>query len=509
MTTRPTYASPMPIPPPPTHGMTVIRWMERMLVHGPGDRLGEPYRLDDWQKRFLLRLYEYDPGACDGLRADGTPHRCRLIHRRALLGIAQGNAKTELMAAVAVEGLLGPTAPRSPEVRVAAASFEQADVLFGTAKAMLAEGPLGHLCDLWDTEIRPKDRAGVLKRIAAAAGTTRGGRTTRLICDELHEWVGTKEAVHAANSTSLAKREAGLELNITTAGADQGGLLGRLYEHGRRIALGETDDPMFLFEWWAGDRGLDLDDPEQLRLAIRQANPASWVDVDRIALRYRDGVLAEHEFRRLHLNQWAQAPERWIAADAWTACADPGRVLRPREPIAIGFDGSSSRDNTALVAATISEPIHIVVLGIWAPDHGQPQVDREAVAATLWAAMQTYDVRAVWGDPAGWTAELQTWAAAWGEDRVLIVPQTPERMAPAADEFRADVIARRLTHDGHPGLAWQVGNAVTRPTRWGLSIRKDGVNSPRKIDAAVAAILARAAAAQARSVPRRAKPFLA
>jgi phage terminase large subunit-like protein len=477
--------------------------MERMLVHGPGDRLGEPYRLDDWQKRFLLRLYEYDPSRCEGIRRDGGPHSCQLRHRRALLGVAQGNAKTELMAAVAIEGLVGPTAPRSPEVRVAAASFEQADVLFGTAKAMIAQGPLAPHFDLWDTEIRPKDRPGLIKRIAAVAGTTRGGRTTRLICDELHEWTGSKEAVHAANSTSLAKRANGLELNITTAGADQNSLLGRLYDHGRRVASGEIDDPTFLFEWYEADRSLDLDDPAQLRLAIRQANPASWADVERIALRYADGVLAEHEFRRLHLNQWAQAPERWISADAWAACAKPERRLRPGEPIAVGFDGSSTRDNTALVAATLEEPTHLVVLGIWEPSRGQPQVDRETVAAKLWETMQTYDVRSVWCDPAGWTSEIQEWANVWGEERVLIVPQTPERMAPAADEFRADVLGGRLTHDGHPGLAWQVGNAVTRPTRWGLSIRKDGVNSPRKIDAAVAAILARAAAVRVRQTELR------
>jgi phage terminase large subunit-like protein len=477
--------------------------MERLLVHGPGDRLGEPYRLDDWQKRFLLRLFEYDPTTCEGLRPDGAPHRCRLLHRRALLGVAQGNAKTELMAAVAIEGLVGPTAPRSPEVRVAAASFDQADVLFSTAKAMIGEGPLREHFDLWDTEIRPKRRPGVLRRIAAVAGTTRGGRTTRLICDELHEWTGNKEAVHAANSTSLAKRANALELNITTAGADQSGLLGRLYDHGRRVAAGEIEDPAFLFEWYEADRSLDLDDPAQLRRAIRQANPASWVDIERIALRYADGVLPEHEFRRLHLNQWASAPERWIAADAWAACAAPDRKLQPGEAVALGFDGSSTRDNTALVAATVAEPTHLVVLGIWAPSHGQPQVDREVVAAALWTAMTTYDVRTVWCDPAGWTSEIQQWAQVWGEERVLVVPQTPDRMAPAADEFRADVLGRRLTHDGSPALAWQICNAVTRPTRWGLSIRKDGVNSPRKIDAAVAAVLARAAAARIRQTGLR------
>ena len=32
-----------------------------MLVHGEGDYLGQPFKLEDWQREFIYRLYEYDP----------------------------------------------------------------------------------------------------------------------------------------------------------------------------------------------------------------------------------------------------------------------------------------------------------------------------------------------------------------------------------------------------------------------------------------------------------------
>ena len=38
----------------------VIDWLEAMLVHGPGDVQGEPYRLDDELKHVILHLYELD-----------------------------------------------------------------------------------------------------------------------------------------------------------------------------------------------------------------------------------------------------------------------------------------------------------------------------------------------------------------------------------------------------------------------------------------------------------------
>lgn len=471
--------------------MEAIRWMESSLVHGPGDVQGEPLRLPLFLKRYLLRLYSYDPAGCEGLRPDGSPHRCRPVYRRSLLGMPKGNMKTELLAAVALEKLAGPTAPASPEVRVAAAAFDQADLLFGSASVMVTEGPLRDRFHVFDTEIRPKDQPGVLKRIAAAAGTTDGGRTTCFIADELHEWTGGKERVHLVNSNSLAKREAGLELNISTAGFDRSTLLGRLYDHGRRIASGEVVDPRFLFEWWESTGSWDLSDDAQLREAVIEANPIcdSWKDPRDIMARFRDPEVPLHEGLRYFLNRWAVAPARWMPPDAWSAAR---RVRQPvsRERVWIGFDGSSSRDNTALVCITSDG--HLMTLGVWERNQQDPdwRVPREEVDARLADAVARFDVARIWCDPAGWEREVTDWQREFGDERVQPYTQSAERMAPACDNFRTAVLSGTVTHDGSPVLERNVLNAVTRETRWGLSISKDAKNSPRKIDAAIAAVLA-------------------
>ena len=465
--------------------------MEASLVHGPGDIQGRPLRLDPWVKRYLLRLYSYDPAGCEGLRADGRPHRCRRVYRRSLLGVPKGNGKTEILAAVALEQLAGPTAPVSPEVRVAAASFDQADLLFGAAAVMVTEGPLRDRFHVFDTEIRPKDQPGVLKRIAAAAGTTDGGRTTCFIADELHEWTGGKERVHLVNSNSLAKRESGLELNISTAGHDRDSLLGRLYDHGRRVASGEVRDDRFLFEWWEAVGSHDLGSDAGLMAAIREANPVTdtWRDPRAVLARFRDPEVPLHEGLRYFLNRWAVAPSRWMRPEDWAACRG-GRETEPGARVWVGFDGSDSRDNTALVMC--DEAAHLTVLGVWQRDQHDPdwRVPREEVDARLAAAFRRHDVQAVYCDPAGWTREIGDWQALYGDSVVVPYAQTAERMAPAADEFRAAAVHGELTHDGDPVLERNVLNAATRETRWGLSIMKDHKDSPRKIDAAVAAVLA-------------------
>src|SRR5262249_8426903 len=161
-----------------TYGPLAAAWMEQNLVHGEGDLFGRPFRLTADERHFLDRLLRYDTSG-------------RLIVRRAVLGRAKGWGKTELVAAVALFFLCGPIAPASPNMPVAAASFEQADLLFGSARAMVKAGPLAPHLDVFDTELQLKDAPGRMFRVAAVAGTNDGGRPTLFVADELHEWVGS------------------------------------------------------------------------------------------------------------------------------------------------------------------------------------------------------------------------------------------------------------------------------------------------------------------------------
>ena len=460
--------------------------MEANLVHGPGDVQGEPFRLPGYLKRFLFRLYLID-----------SKTQRRMV-RRALLGVAKGNLKTELMAAVGLAELAGPVAPKAPEVRIAAASFDQADILFGTARVMVEEGPLRDRFHVFDTEIIPKDQPGVLKRVAAAAGTKDGGRTTCYIADELHEWLGPKARNHLVNSNSLAKRANGLELNISTAGADRDSLLGTLYDYGRRLATGEVVNPRFLFEWWESIGTWDLEKPEQLRAALLEANPAAD-DIphllDNAIARFADPDVAAHEFGRYYLNRWTPAPSRWMTPEQIAGSRRVAGWPADGTRVTAGFDGSSNRDWTALEICTMDDAPRLVTLGVWERNPHDPgwTVPRAEVDARVAEMFRRLDVRVMACDPAGWGSEIQGWAAEYGEERVVVIPQTAERMAPACDTFRAELTTGRLFHDGHPALERALANAVTRETRWGLSIMKEAKNSTRKIDPAVAAVLARLA----------------
>lgn len=475
----------------PTLAEYAIPVAERTLVYGPGDLQGQPYRVDPFLRFFLEDLYRINP------------RTGRRVVRRAVLGVGKGNSKTEGAAAVAYIEMFGPAvvgrdgrpAPRhSPDIACGAASFEQADLLFGAARDMAAE--IADMLTVYDTEILFADGApGRLYRVAAAAGTNDGRRPAVVIADEVHEWVGNKERVHLVLTNGLMKRQDSIELNITTAGASLDSVAGRLYEYGKRVASGEVDDPSFLMHWYEADFDLDITDPDELRQAIRQANPASWINVDALASRLEVDRVATHEFRRYHLNQWVTSGEEWIDPNDWLALVESVEVPDGSE-VVLGFDGSYKQDATALYGFTLGERPHGFSLGVWEnPDDPEWRVPRGEVQARLHEAMRRFRVRQLMCDPYRWEAEIDGWEETFGDIVSEFPTNSRARMTKACGRFYSAVVQGDFTHDGDATVTRHLANAVLKETPSGSYITKDARNSPRKIDAAVAAVIAWEAAA--------------
>ena len=63
-------------------------------------------------------------------------------------------------------------------------------------------------------------------------------------------------------------------------------------------------------------------------------------------------------------------------------------------------------------------------------------------------------------------------------------------MAPATDRLYQAVVTGACSHDGDERFAAHLGNCVAKPTPMGDLVSKDKKGSTRKIDAAVAGIVA-------------------
>jgi phage terminase large subunit-like protein len=462
--------------PRPTKGPRVCRFIEKHCVLGEGDYFGQPVRLTRWQKRLIYRLYELNP---DGSRR----------YRRALIGKPKGNGKTPFASWIGSYELAGGEHV-SPIVPVGAASFEQGDLVFGDMKVSFRESPtLRQIADVYDTEIVLKNQPGRAFRVAAARGTNDGGRPSCYIADELHEFNDpAKEGAHLVLSNGTAKRANSLELNITTAGADLDSLLGRMYLKGRRIQSGEEVDDSFFFEWWDAPEDVDITDPDELRRAIRIANPAAddFLDVEQVAGRF--AVIPEFEARRYYLNQWTRSPESWLPPGAWQNCRRSTSIPKGVD-VYMACDMALFHDSTAVVTAwphlnEQGEQVVTVESKIWEPVDGR--IDHIAVKQYMRDQARIYNVREITGDPR--FLELMFQELLDEGLPMTDFPQSAERMVPACGNAYELIVSQLLEHNGDATLTDHVLSAVQRPSDRGWILSKG--RSKRKIDGAIALVMA-------------------
>ncbi len=247
-------------------------------------------------------------------------------------------------------------------------------------------------------------------------------------------------------------------------------------------------EPTWRVWCWSAPDGCDILDES----AWAAANPTLDDLVTRDTLRGLARTVPEHSFRAYRLNQKADAIGTWLPAGAWAARTDASRLVPDGSDVVIGFDGSYSGDSTALVGCTVGADAHLFVVGAWEnPSDPRWRVPRDEVDASVAAAFDRWTVRRMACDPWGWRREIEAWESAYGDEVVVEYPtNSVARVAPATDRLYQAVQEQGVTHDGDARLATHIGNAHTKATTYGDVIVKDRRGSARKIDLAVAALIA-------------------
>ena len=400
--------------------------------------------------------------------------------RTALVSLPRANGKTSLAAALAVAELFA--GPESAEVLVVASDERQARITMNLARRMIELNPvLAERARVYQHKIVVPENDSSLNPLPADPSALHGWDPSLLIVDELHT---VTPAVWEAVTSVSGKRPESLTLAISTPASTQESIMWSLVEHGR-----EGSDPAFYLREFAAPAGCATDDRE----AWKKANPAMscrrpFLAEDGLAAARK--TLREPVFRQLRLGQWVSTSDSWLPFGAFDACKDEDRVVEAGERVVLAFDGSASGDSTALIGCTLDG--HLFVEGLWEQE-GDPRwrVPRGDVDTAVDAAFAKYDVVELAADPWGWRSEIEGWADRHG-DRKVIQWNTAhaQRMAPATDRLYQGVIDRQVTHDGDPRLAAHFAHTVAKATALGDLVSKDKRNSPRKIDAAVASIVA-------------------
>jgi phage terminase large subunit-like protein len=176
-----------------------------------------------------------------------------------------------------------------------------------------------------------------------------------------------------------------------------------------------------------------------------------------------------------------------------------------KQQVSLGFDGSLNNDWTALRAETIDGWQFTPRYGpdrrptIWDPAQWNGEIPRGEVRAAVDELFSTYDVERSYWDPEDWDTEIDNFALAYGETKVVVWrTNRVSAMYEAIRRTETDLITGALTHDGCPITAVHVANArkVAKP---GQKYVLGKPSETQKIDAAMASILAHEAAADARA----------
>jgi hypothetical protein len=367
-----------------------------------------------------------------------------------------------------------------------------------------------------------------------------GARTTATLLNETHHWRDNNNGI--AMYEVLARNAAKSPDAIDAEDLDVHGRLLQIsnaYQPGQDSVLERTrtnyelsqarPDEILLqgvmYDSLEAAPNAPLIDPENPNVIedviVSVRGDSVWLNAKRLRKQVEDPRIPPSQSRRFWYNQIVSDEESWANAQKWDDLARPASKLKPGEEIALFFDGSKSDDATALVGCRISDG-QLFTLGLWQrPPKRERSKDfdwvapRAEVNLRVRHIMKTYRVLGFFGDPSHtredgtldrfWTPMIDEWHRDFGSG--LIVWARPNKHAvsfdmanssdegakfvAAAEQMAEDIENGDLTHDGNPELARHVKNAKRFPTRHGVSLMKDGPESPRKIDLAVCAVGAR------------------
>lgn len=491
-----------------TRGEKVIAFIERYCRVPEGKHVGEPLRLDVFQKAFILAVYD-------------NPHGTS----RAYLSMARKNGKTALIACLVLAHLVGPEAVQNSQITSGARSRKQAALVFKLAEKMVRLNPkLNKVIKVTPSE---KLLLGLLmnveyQAISAEAGTAHGLSPILAILDEVGQVKGPHDAFVEAIETAQGAYENPLLIAISTQAATDADLFSIWLDD-----AAASSDPRIVSHVYSAPEECDVMD----RKAWAMANPAlgkfrQLKDLEDFAVRAQRQPASENSFRWLYLNQRIEATAPFVSRSTWASCAAPVVELEEGALLYGGLDLSSVNDLTAKVYVRRVDGIFHVYPTFWLPEVGLKEkseadrvpyalwhkqgflettpgrtVDYQFVAQNLFEDFQKYNILKIAFDRWNWK-HLKPWLLNAGFEEEQLegdfavfeeFGQGFQSMSPALRSLEEDLLSARIAHGGHPVLQMCAGNAVVTMNPAG-GRKLDKAKAKGRIDGMVALAMARSVA---------------
>lgn len=485
----------------------VIAFIEKFCIVPEGKLVGQPFKLDAFQRRFIREVYDN-----------------KAVTKRGILSIAKKNGKSGLISALLLAHLVGPMAVRNAQIVSGAMSRDQAGLVFSLAAKIVELSP--RLREIVRIIRYRKALIGVPRNTEYRALSADGRRAQGIspilvILDEIGQVKGPNSEFVSALLTAQGAYADALQLVISTQASSDADLLSLMIDEALTGA-----NPQLVCHLYAAPDGCALDDES----AWKAANPAlgkfrSIEDVRFQAGEAKRMPTQEASFRNLILNQRIDAETPFIARAIWLENSAPPRPLAG-QVVYGGLDLSSVSDLTALVLATEQGDVHAT---FWLPAEGlREKSQKDRTPWDVWADkgfLETTPGRAI---EYAFVAkhlrrvfsELRVAALAFDrfamrflrpylvaegftEDELAkFIPfgQGFVSMSPALRELEARLLMRQIRHGNHPVLTLCARNAVVKTDPAG-NRKLDKSKRTRRIDGMVSLAMAIGAMPSAVATP--------
>ena len=503
----------------PTLGWELLDWVSEMLAMP--DRMDyEPFVLTPEQAQFFLDYYRIDP--VSGKR----------IYRRGVWSRPKGHGKSPLMGAIGICEALAPVLfdgwdangrpvgkpwaeVRTPLVQFAAVNEEQTRNAFDPLLEMLRQGPVLDYYDVDPMETFVALPKGRIEYITAAATSKEGAKPVFAALDQTEGWIRSNGGVNLA---AVLRRNAGKigGTTIETPNAyrpGMGSVSEATAEYHASIKEGRAREEGLLYDHREAPSDTDMADKDSLYKGLLHVygdsaeDNGGWVDLGRIMQEIWDPATDPQDARQFYLNQVTHASDSWMSRPELMGAADSTVVIPDGERVVLGFDGSKGRsrgkaDATALVGMSVDSK-HLFTIKVWERSDADPQdwsPNPAEVDAVVRETFQKFNVLGFYADPSGWTGQIAQWEADFGRRlRVKASRDAPisawprgkdTKVSEHVEKLRQALVMREITWDGGSALMRHILNARRRSTRTGYLLYKQFPDSPDKIDAAYAAVMA-------------------
>ncbi|MEQ0924056.1 terminase TerL endonuclease subunit [Acinetobacter schindleri] len=451
-----------------TRGERVIAFIERYCKAPEGAHVGQPIVLEDFQKKFILDVYD-------------NPHGTHT----AILSIARKNGKTALIAGILLAHLIGPEAVQNSQIVSGALSRDQAAIVFKLAVKMINLNEA--LQDLVHIIPSTKTLVGLAKNVefralSAEGKTTHGLSPILAILDETGQVKGPQDEFVDAVVTAQGAHEAPLLMVISTQAATDADLLSIWIDDALK-----GEDPKTVCHLYTTPMEMDILDKESWKLS----NPAlgkfrSEPDMQKLAEKASRMPSAENTFRNLNLNQRVSTVSPFIAKQTWDTCLGDLPPIYECDEVWAGLDLSARTDLTACVFLGRKGEKYYTYPTVWTPEIGLvDRAKRDRVPYDLWVKQgylfttpgATVDYEYVAkhiGEIASDVKILH--AIAFDRWRIDVFKKECDKlglelplvafgqgfkdMSPALDTLEAQLLNARIVHNNNPALNMASANAV-------------------------------------------------